>query len=152
MSKFRENCVTDARTHRRTTSNPQDASGSAAGPINSRPKFLYTKQRSLSADIRRLPCITLILPHFYFACPACLNKKFKKKIQVAQNKCIRFCLSLGDRSHIGARELETTNWLPTKDRYHSHTLTLSPSDCLEQCLCVCVNFQFLCSISNVIHI
>ena len=42
---------------------------------------------------------------------------------MAQNKCIRFCLNLGNRSHIGYNEFEAINWLPTKERF-------------EQCLCV----------------
>ena len=77
--------------------------------INGRLKFLYRKQSLLSGSLKRLLCNALIQPHFDFACPAwypCLNKKFRKKIQVAQNKCIRFCLSLGDRSHVGASEFK----------------------------------------------
>ena len=40
-----------------------------------------------------------------------------------QNKCIRFCLKLGKRTHIGAKEFENLNWLPVEQRFH-------------QCLCV----------------
>ena len=48
---------------------------------------------------------------------------------MAQNKCIRFCLNLGNRSHIGANEFEAINWLPTKERF-------------EQCVCVGI-FNFI---------
>ena len=94
--------------------------------VNAKLKFLYRKRSFLSTCLRRLLCNALIQPHFDFACLAwypCLNKKFKKKIQVAQNKCIRYCLNLGNRAHIGTKEFEKINWLPTKERF-------------EQCVCV----------------
>ena len=40
-----------------------------------------------------------------------------------QNKCIRFCLKLGKRTHIGAKEFNNLKWLPVEQRFH-------------QCLCV----------------
>ena len=40
-----------------------------------------------------------------------------------QNKCIRFCLNLGNRHHISANNFKEINWLPTKERF-------------EQCVCV----------------
>ena len=94
--------------------------------VNAKLKFLYRKRSFLSTCLRRLLCNALIQPHFDFACLAwypCLNKKFKKKIQVAQNKCIRYCLNLGNRAHIGTKEFEKINWLPTKERF-------------EVCVCV----------------
>ena len=59
-------------------------------------KFLYRKNRYLTKELRRMPCNVLIEPHFDDACPTWypnLNEKMKKKIQVMQNKCIRFCLN-----------------------------------------------------------
>ena len=35
-----------------------------------------------------------------------VNKIFKSKLQIIQNKCIRFCLQLNSRSHIGVKEFE----------------------------------------------
>ena len=40
-----------------------------------------------------------------------------------QNKCIRFCLNLGNRHHISANNFKEINWLPTKERF-------------QQCVCV----------------
>ena len=40
-----------------------------------------------------------------------------------QNKCIRFCMNLGNRHHISANDFKEINWLPTKERF-------------EQCVCV----------------
>ena len=96
------------------------------GKIGNRLKFLYRKQSFLSSSLRRMLCNALIQPHFDYACSAWypnLNKRFKKKIQVMQNKCIRFCLSLPNRYHISTEEFRGINWLPTRERF-------------EQCVCV----------------
>ena len=37
-----------------------------------------------------------------------------KKVQIAQNKCIRFCLLLENRAHIGVKEFREINWIPTR--------------------------------------
>ena len=90
------------------------------GKINGRLKFLYRKQHFLNTSLRRLLANALIQPHFDYACSAWyanLNKGLTKKIQTAQNKCIRFCLGLESRTHIGSKEFEKINWLPTKERY-----------------------------------
>ena len=34
-----------------------------------------------------------------------------------QNKCIRFCLNLGNLDHIGTKEFKKINWLNTNDRF-----------------------------------
>ena len=49
-------------------------------------------------------------------------------MQTAQNKCIRFCLGLENRSHVGINEFKAINWLPVQSRY-------------EQCVSVSV-FKF----------
>ena len=96
------------------------------GKITGRLKFLYRKQTFLNFSLRRMLCNALMQPHFDYACSAWypnLNKKFKRKIQIAQNKCIRFCLSMDNRGHIGNFEFRKINWLPTRERF-------------EQCVCV----------------
>ena len=82
--------------------------------VNAKLKFLYRNNRILSKPLRRLLCNAIIQPHFDFGCCAWypnLNKNLKNKLQTAQNKCIRFCLQLGNRSHIGHKEFEQINWL-----------------------------------------
>ncbi len=89
--------------------------------VNSKLNFLYRKNRYLSPTLRRLLCNALIQPHFDYACSAWylnLNKDLKKKLQTAQNKCIRFCLQLGNRVHIGFSEFEQVNLLNVSDRVH----------------------------------
>ena len=51
-----------------------------------------------------------------------------KKIQISQNKCVRYCLKLDNRAHIGADEFKEINWLPTKER-------------VSQCICINI-FKF----------
>ena len=88
--------------------------------VNSKLRFLYRKNRYLTPKLRRLLCNALIQPHFDFACSVWLpnlNKNIKNKLQTAQNKCIRFCLQLGNRSHIGVNEFEKINWLNIDDRF-----------------------------------
>ena len=101
------------------------------GLANGRLKFLYRKQRSLTYPLRRLLCNALIQPHYHYACSAwypSLSKRLLKKIQISQNKCIRYCLKLDNRSSVGVVEFKTLNWLPPKERVY-------------QCICVSI-FKF----------
>ena len=83
--------------------------------INRKLKFLYRKNRYLRKQLCRILCKALIQPHFDYACLAWfnLNEIMKKKIQVMQNKCIRFCLKLDKMHHISKEEFRLINWLPT---------------------------------------
>ena len=84
------------------------------------------KTKNLSLQLRRLLCNSLIQPHFDYAVSAWypnLQKKFKSKLQICQNKCIRFCLDLDNRSHIGVNEFEAINWLPVEERVHQCIVT-----------------------------
>ena len=89
--------------------------------INSRLKFLHRKNKFLTPALRRLLCNALIQPHFDYASSAWypnLTQKMKNKIQITQNKCIRYCLQLDKMTHISKNEFETLNWLPVKDRFN----------------------------------
>ena len=88
--------------------------------VNSKLKFLYRKNKFLPPPLRRLLCNAIIQPHFDYACIAWfpnLNKSIRKKLQTFQNKCIRFCLQLGNRTHIGIDEFKEINWLNVSDRF-----------------------------------
>ena len=94
--------------------------------IDGRLRFLYRKQNFLDFSLCRLLANALIQPHFDYACSAWfpfLNKRLTKKIQTAQNKCVRFCLNLNNRAHIGFKEFKDINWLPTKERFEQCTAT-----------------------------
>ena len=90
------------------------------GKINDGIKFLYRKNRFLDSSLLHLWCNALVHPHFDYACSAWypnLTQNLRKKLQTTQNKCIRFCLQLGNRSHIGATEFKQINWLPINERF-----------------------------------
>ena len=44
------------------------------------------------------------------------NKNYEKRLQVTQNKCIRFCLNLNNRVHIDKTQFKEINWLPIEKR------------------------------------
>ena len=92
---------------------------SVINKINNKLKFLYRKNRFLTPTLRRLLCNTLIQPLFDYTCSAWytnLSKKLKIRIQISQNKCIRFCLQLDKMTYISHKEFETLNWLPVTER------------------------------------
>jgi hypothetical protein len=87
--------------------------------INGKLRFLYRQGKYLNPRLRRMLCNTLIQPHFDFACSAWypnLTNCLKSKLQIAQNKCIRYCLFLNNREGIRYKHLKEINWLPVKDR------------------------------------
>ena len=94
--------------------------------INGRLKFLWCKHKFFTPALRRLLCNALIQPRFDYASSTWypnLQNKFSDKLQVCQNKCIRFCLSLGNRSHIGIKEFKEINWLPVRARFEQNVTT-----------------------------
>ena len=71
--------------------------------ISGKLKFLYRKNKFLTPELRRMLCNALIQSHFDYACTAWypnLTEKTKEKIQIMQNKCMRFCLRLDKMHHI----------------------------------------------------
>jgi hypothetical protein len=82
-------------------------------------RFLYRQGKYLNPRLRRMLCNTLIQPHFDFACSAWypnLTKGLKTKLQISQNKCIRFCVFLGNREGIRYKHHAKINWLPVAER------------------------------------
>ena len=62
----------------------------------------------------------LIQPHFDCTCVIRypnLDKEYKNKLQVLQNKCICFCLQLNKRENIRAEHFDKINWLPIDQRF-----------------------------------
>ena len=87
--------------------------------VNGRLKFLYRQGKYLNPRLRRMLCNTLIQPHFDYASSAWypnLCKGLKGKLQIVQNKCIRFCLYLDNREGIRYKHLKKINWLPISER------------------------------------
>ena len=94
--------------------------------VNSRLRFLYRQHKYLDILLHRLLRNAMIQPFFDYACNAWyhkLNKNLKIRLRVAQNKYIRFCLKLGDRTSIKINEFEKVYWLPIHDRANQCTLS-----------------------------
>ena len=100
--------------------------------INSRVRFLYSKNSFLSPYLRRLLFNSLIQPHFDYACSAWypnLNKRLKSKLQILKNECIWLCLNLNNRAHIGQREFKQINWLPINNCFKQIISSMSFKIC-----------------------
>ena len=92
---------------------------SIIGKANSRLKFLYRQCSCLDEKIRKSLCSALKQCHLDYSCSswyAGLNKTLKKKLQVTQNKVVRFIKKLGPRSHIGYSELDSLGFLNVENR------------------------------------
>ena len=87
--------------------------------VNGRLRFLYRQGKYLNSRLRRMLCNTIIQPHFDYASSAWfpnLSKGLKDKLQIAQNKCIRYCLYLDNREGIRYKHFKEINWLPVSAR------------------------------------
>ena len=86
---------------------------------NARLKFLFRKQKFLNLHSKKLLVMSLIQCHFDYACsfwyPG-LSQLLRNRLQVTQNKMIRFVLKLDPRSHIGSDEFKSLGWLPVSKR------------------------------------
>ena len=90
-------------------------------------KFLYRQAKSLNESSRKILCSALIQCYFDFACSSWyspLSQQYKKKLQIMQNKIVRFILDLGPRSHIGQDELDRVGFLSVKDRVQQLKLNM----------------------------
>ena len=104
--------------------------------INNKLKFVYRKNRFLTPTLRQLLCNALIQPHFDYACSAWysnLTKKLKKRIQISQNKCIRFFLQLDKMTHVSHKEFKTLKWLPVTERFNQCINSIAFKYVNDQC-------------------
>ncbi|CAL4061329.1 unnamed protein product, partial [Meganyctiphanes norvegica] len=86
---------------------------------NSRLKFLYRCREMLNFESRKTLCSALIQCQFDYSCSSWypgIGKGLQDKLQVMQNKIIRFILNLDNRAHIGNRELAKTGFLKVPER------------------------------------
>ena len=90
-------------------------------------KFLYRQSTSLNSHTRKILCTALIQCHFDYSCSSwfsALSKQYKNKLQIMQNKIVRFILNLGPRTHIGQSELNKVGFLSVCDRVQQLKLNL----------------------------
>ena len=112
--------------------------------INGKTKFLYRENRYLSYLLKRILCNPLIQPHFDFACFAWypnLTMSLKIKIQTAQNACIRFCLRMERKSHIGLNHFEKNNWMPVKNRV-DQCIAVTAYNFKNNLSCICARYIY----------
>ena len=86
---------------------------------NSRLKFVYRQARFLNEKTKKTLCSALIQCHFDYACSAWysgLSQNLKRKLQITQNKMVRFILDKHSRSHIGQDELNKISMLKVAHR------------------------------------
>ncbi len=66
-------------------------------------KFLYRQARCFPKTVKKTLCQSLVQSHLDYAISswyAAMSQKAKNKLQILQNKMIRFMLDLGPRTHI----------------------------------------------------
>lgn len=86
---------------------------------SARLKFLYRQGQFLNQKTRKTLASALIQCHFDYSCSSWysgLSQEMKNKLQIMQNKVVRFVLDLGPRDHIGQKELDSVGLLKIEDR------------------------------------
>ena len=87
--------------------------------VNSRLKFLYRQARFLDFKCKMSLCASLIQCHIDYACSAWysgLSKRFKQKLQICQNKMVRFICGFSPRQSVNYSVLSSLNMLCVEDR------------------------------------
>ena len=72
-----------------------------------------------------------------------INEELKMRLQAAQNKCIRFCLKLNDRSSIKSEDFEKINWLLIHERVHNVLYAVYTNFLLRIVLTILMRYMFL---------
>ncbi len=94
---------------------------------NTKLKFLYRHSKHLDKATRKILCSALIQGQLEYACLSyyhSLNITLKKKLQIVQNKIVRFIQNLGPRHHVGHKELNELKLLNVNDRMKQLSLNL----------------------------
>lgn len=82
-------------------------------------RFLYRQAQFLDQKTRKTLVSALIQCYFDYSCSSWflgLSKKLQNKLQVMQNKVVRFVLGLDSRTHVGQVELDRLGFLNIEDR------------------------------------
>ena len=94
--------------------------------VSCRLRFLYRQNKFLYIPLHGLFFNAMLQPFFNYACHAWypnLNKNLKTNLPATPNKCITFCLKLGDRKSIKIKEFLKKNWLPIPERINKCILS-----------------------------
>ena len=88
-------------------------------------KFLYRKANFLKSRERKMMCNTMLQSHFDYACNVwyrSLGKIQKNKLQIVQNKMVRYILCKDNRYHVDTDNLNELKMLNVNDRVDFLTL------------------------------
>ena len=94
---------------------------------NNRLKFLYRNAKHLSFKTRKILCTALIQSNIDYGCMSwyhSLNCTLKRKLQIIQNKMVRFILNEGPMYHVGNSELNKLSLLNIENRVCQLSLNL----------------------------
>ena len=87
--------------------------------VNSRLKFLYRQARFLDFKTRKYLCSALIQCHLDYSCSSWypnLNRCLKNKLQICQNKVVRFINGMGPRESVNNHSLADMSLLNVESR------------------------------------
>ena len=91
----------------------------AVSKCTSKLKFLYRNSNNLNMKTKKLLVSSLLQHHFDYACSSWysdLTCNQKERLQILQNKIIRFILSAPPRTHIGLEQFKRVDLLPVSYR------------------------------------
>ena len=96
-----------------------DHANSVIKKANDRLRFLHRQGSCLNRRCRKLLCMALVQCLFDYSSSSWytgLSKSLKKKLQITQNKMVRFMLMQGPRFHVGQEELSSLRMLSVEGR------------------------------------
>jgi hypothetical protein len=95
--------------------------------VNGRLKFLYRYKSMPTRDVRKILAFSLVQCQIDYACTSWyhnLTTEYKRKLQVIQNKMMRFILNLGHREHIGPVEFGQIKFMNVTNRVKQLSLNI----------------------------
>ena len=105
--------------------------GKVLNKVYSRLKNLYRKSKFLNQNTKKLLASALVQCHYDYSCSfwySSLSKQTKSKLQISQNKLVRFTLNLQPRTHLSSEHFKRLGWLPI-DRTTGRTTKIK--SCLQ---------------------
>ena len=87
--------------------------------VNARLRFMYRQGYFLTSSMRKTLCNSLIQCHFDYACSSwysSLSKYFQKRLQVTQNKVVRFINKYNPRRSVNSSDLSKLGMLNVEHR------------------------------------
>ena len=89
--------------------------GKVLKKVYSRLKNLYRKSKFLNQNTKKLLASALVQCHYDYSCSfwySSLSKQTKSKLQISQNKLVRFTLNLQPMTHLSSEHFKILGWLP----------------------------------------